>query len=141
MITINYFITNYNMKVKNSSLQDNELIEFKFKTIENILHPIKYISFNKKQEIAKKIIKSIAVRDENRKIIYNSCDKYYRSITTLLSEYTDLKIEDDSFDLLLKNDILPYIVSYIGKDYEVALGVIDMYMDDILSERIQLESL
>ncbi len=141
MISTQSFITQYELKTKDIDISNEDGMKKIFLVIDNIIHPKKYISFNRKQEIVKKFLKDILYKDNNGNLIYNSCEKYYKSITTLLSEYTELKIEDNTFDLLSSHKILPYIIAMLGSEYDIYLGIIDMYMDDIKDRRINIESL
>ena len=73
----------------------------------------------------------------DNKILYNSCDKYVLFINTLLSIYTDLDIDENSYDILCSNNMLNYTIGALGSEYDVCLGIMEMYMDDIEHERIE----
>lgn len=123
----------YNIKTKNKiELQDEE----KIKIIQDLIHPKKYINFKNKQDIILDILSKVVHISDN-KILYNSCDKYVLFINTLLSIYTDLDIDENSYDILCSNNMLNYTIGALGSEYDVCLGIMEMYMDDIEHERIE----
>jgi len=127
----------YNQKVKNKpDLSDEE----KIKIIKDLIHPKKYITFKKKQEIILDVLyKVVKVSDGN--ILYNSCDKYVSFINIMLSTYTDLNINETSYDILCSNDILNYTLGSLGSEYDICLGIMEMYIDDLEHNRIEWKRL
>lgn len=131
------FVNVYKVKTKNKpDLKDEERI----KIVSDIIHPLKYISFKHKQELILDVLIN-TIKIENDKLFYNSCDKYYKFITTLLSRYTDLRDCEENYDILCSNDVLNYTIGALGTEYEICLGIMNMYMDDLEHGRIKLEKL
>jgi hypothetical protein len=124
----------YNQKIKNKpDLSDEERI----KIIKDLIHPKKYISFKKKQEIILDVLRNV-VSISNNKIFYNSCNKYISFINTILSIYTDLNIDETSYDILCSNNLLNYTIGSLASEYDICLGIMEMYMDDLEHNRIEL---
>ena len=127
-------ISIYNQKTKNKpDLSDEERI----KIIKDLIHPKKYMSFKRKQEVILDVLKSVVIISDN-KIFYNSCNKYISFINTILSVYTDLNIDETSYDILCSNNILNYTIGSLGSEYDICLGIMEMYMDDLEHNRIEL---
>lgn len=124
----------YNIKTKNKSeLKDEE----KIKIIQDLIHPKKYINFKSKQDLILEILSQVIRISDDDKILYNSCEKYVLFINTLLSVYTDLDIDENSYDILCSNNILNYTIGALGSEYDVCLGIMEMYIDDIEHKRIE----
>lgn len=125
----------YNLKTKN---KDNISDEDKIKIIKDLIHPKKYLSFKKKQDLILDILNKVVTITDDGRLLYNSCEKYVLFITTLLSVYTDLSIDEKSYDELCSNNILNYTIGSLGSEYDICLGVMEMYMDDLNHNRIKL---
>lgn len=128
------FVNIYNLKTKNKAeLTDEERINI----ISNLIHPKKYISIQNKQDLVLDILKRIIQITDDGKLLYNSCEKYVLFITTLLSTYTDLSIDETSYDILCSNNLLNYTIASLGSEYDICLGIMEMYMDDLEHGRIE----
>lgn len=137
-MTCSYLANVYNIKTKDvKDLADEKRIEI----IQNLIHPKKYISFKKKQDMILDILNRVVCVNENGDLLYNSCEKYVLFITTLLSVYTDLDIDENSYDILCSNNLLNYTIGALGSEYDICLGIMEMYMDDLGHKRIKLERL
>lgn len=125
----------YKVKTKNKpDLGDEDRIRI----IRDIIHPKNYISFQKKQDLILDILNKVVTISEDGELIYNSCKKYVVFITTLLSIYTQLNIDENSYDVLCSNNLLNYTIGALGSEYDICLGIMEMYMDDLENGRISL---
>lgn len=129
------FTMQYNAKTKDKDLNDYEKISI----IKKMLNVKKYMSVRKKEDMIKKIIKTFITYDG--KLRYSSFEKDLNTIICLIKEYTDLNIDENGYDLLCKEDLLEYVIGSFGKEYEICLGIMNTYMQDIELERIKLEDL
>lgn len=125
----------YKLKTKN---KDNMSDDDKIKIIRDLIHPQKYLSFKKKQDLILDVLNKVVNISDGGQLLYNSCDKYVLFITTLLSVYTDLDIDEKSYDELCSNYILNYTIGSLGSEYDICLGIMEMYMDDLEHKRIKL---
>jgi len=137
-MTCSYLANIYNIKTKDvKDLTDEKRIEI----IKNLIHLKKYISFKKKQDMILDILNKVVHISESGDLLYNSCEKYVLFITTLLSVYTDLDVDENSYDILCSNNLLNYTIGALGSEYDICLGIMEMYMDDLEHKRIKLERL
>jgi hypothetical protein len=125
----------YNLKTKN---KDNISDDDRIKIIRDLIHPKKYLSFQKKQDLVLDILNKVVDISDDGQLLYNSCEKYVLFITTLLSIYTDLDIDEKSYDVLCSNYILNYTMASLGSEYDICLGIMEMYIDDLEHNRIKL---
>lgn len=131
-------VTNYKNKIKN---KENLSIEESIEIIKKIVKPKKYISFKEKQKIIIQILKKIITYDDFDNLLYNSCEKYATFIADLLSVYTDLRVDEHSYDILCSNNLLNIVIGSLGSEYDICLGIMEMYMDDLEHKRIDLRKM
>lgn len=130
--------TNYSNKIKN---KDNISTEESIEIIKKLIHPKKYISFDEKQKIIISVLKKVISYSEEGALLYNSCDKYIKFITTLLSVYTDLRIDEYSYDILCSKGLLNIVIGALGTEYDICLGIMEMYIEDLEYKRIDLRKM
>ena len=130
--------TNYKSKTKN---KENLSIEENIDIVKKLIHPKKYISFREKQKFIVNILKKIISYSEDGLLLYNSCDKYVTFINELLSVYTDLRIDEYSYDILCSNELLNIVIGSLGTEYDVCLGIMEMYLEDLEHKRIDLRKM
>lgn len=128
------FIMQYNAKIKGKVLSDDEDL----KLISNMIHPKEYLGFSKKKSIAKNIIKKTVSQDENLNIKYDGCDKYLHTIITLINEYTDLNIDEKGYDQICAHKLLNKIIATFGEEYEVVIGILNVYMEELELKHIDI---
>lgn len=138
MIDVSTFVGLYNSKIKN---KENITDEEKIDIVSSLIHPLKYISFEKKKEFIKSLIKQLVSKADDGEYKYSSADKYYSITTLLLDKYTDLSIDERSYDLLCMSGTLDYIIASFGREYEMCCGLLDMYIQDLELHRLELEDL
>ena len=131
---ITQFIMQYNAKIKGKSLNEEEDL----KIISNMIHPKKYLSFSKKKNIVQDIIKNTIIQDDNLNIMYDGCEKYLYTIITLINEYTDLNIDEKGYDQICANRLLHKIIASFGEEYDVVIGMIDIYMEELELKHIDI---
>ena len=131
-------VTNYRSKTKN---KENLSIEENIDIVKKLIHPKKYISFREKQKFIVSILKKIISYSEDGLLLYNSCDKYVTFINELLSVYTDLRIDEYSYDILCSNELLNIVIGSLGTEYDVCLGIMEMYLEDLEHKRIDLRKM
>ena len=133
------FVMQFNAKIKGKELTNIEKIEI----ITKMLNTQSYISIREKSKLIKDIISNTVTYNRMMdKLEYNSFEKDLTTIITLIKNYTDLKnFDEKGYDLLCSNNLLEYVIGTFSKEYEICLGVMSTYMQDIESKRISLEDL
>lgn len=131
-------VTNYRSKTKN---KENLSIEESIDIVKKLIRPKKYISFREKQKFIVSILKKIISYSDDGLLLYNSCDKYVTFINELLSVYTDLRIDEYSYDILCSNELLNIVIGSLGTEYDVCLGIMEMYLEDLEHKRIDLRKM
>ena len=131
-------VTNYKSKIKN---KENITVEESIEIVKKLIHPKKYISFKEKQKIIISILKKIIFYSEENYLIYNSCEKYVVFINNIISVYTDLRIDEYSYDILCSNGLLNIVIGSLGTEYDVCLGIMEMYITDLEQKRLDLRKM
>lgn len=124
-------------KTKIKELKENEIISI----VSNIIHPKKYIKIRDKQKIVEDIILKTVSQGEHLELYYNSFDKYLLTMITLINTYTDLNIDENGYDVLCGNGVLEYVLSSFSKEYEVFMGIMNLYMESLTNHSILLSEL
>lgn len=130
--------TNYNSKIRN---KENISMEESIEIVKKLINPKKYISFNEKQKIIISILKKVISYSEEDLLLYNNCDKYLKFVTTILSVYTDLRIDEYSYDILCSKGLLNIVIGSLGSEYDICLGIMEMYIEDLEHKRIDLRKM
>ena len=60
---------------------------------------------------------------------------------TLINTYTDLNIDENGYDVLCGNGVLEYVLSSFSKEYEVFMGIMNLYMESLTNHSILLSEL
>lgn len=128
-------VTNYQSKIKN---KDDLTIDDCIETMKKIIRPKNYLSFTEKENLVLSILKKIISYSDEGKIQYNSCKKYITFILDMLSVYTNLRIDKYSYDILCSNNLLNIVIGSLGSEYDICLGIMEMYIDDLEHNRIDL---
>lgn len=131
---VTQFVMQYKARVKNKELSQEEDI----KLISDMLHTKKYIGISKKKSIVQNIIKSTVTQDDYLDIKYDGCDKYLYTIITLINEYTDLNIDEKGYDQICSNELLNKVVATFGVEYEIIMGIMNEYMEQLVLKQIDI---
>lgn len=131
-------VANYRSRTKNKpDLKFEEKVEI----IKKLIHPKQYINFKEKQNFIIEMLKKIITYSDTEKLQYCSCEKYVIFIKNMLSIYTDLRIDEYSYDILCSNELLDIIVASLGTEYNICLGIMEMYIEDLEHKRIDLRKM
>ena len=128
------FIMQYKSKTKGKQLSEDEDL----KLISDMIQPKEYLGFSNKKDIAKNIIKKTITQDEHLNIKYDGCDKYLHTVITLIKEYTNLNIDEKGYDLICANRLLNKIIATFGEEYEVIIGILNIYMEELELKHIDI---
>lgn len=127
------FVNQFNLRTKGKELSQEEQL----KLISNLIHPKKYIGIMEKEKFVISILKETIKITPNGFLI-NSFTKYLLFLTKIITLYTDLVVDIDGYDLLCNYDLLDKVLATFGKEYEVCLGIMNTYLDDINSQKIDI---
>lgn len=128
------FIMQYKAKTKGKELTKEEELAL----ISNMIHPKSYIPISKKKEIVKDIIKQTVIQDDNLNIKYDGCDKYLITMMRFINEYTDLHVDEKGYDQICAERLLNKIIATFGEEYDVILGIMNVYMEDLEFKHIDI---
>ena len=131
---VTQFVMQYNAKTRDKNLTENEQIDI----IEHMSRPKSYISLSKKKEIVKSIIKNTIKQDDDLNINYDGCDKYLLTVIRLINEYTDLNIDEKGYDQICANGLLNLVIGSFGKEYEIIMGIMNLYMEQLTLKQIDI---
>lgn len=132
---VTQFIMQYKAKTKNKEMHEDEVLRL----ISDMIRPKKYIKFSRKKQIAQNIIKNTVVQDENLNITYDGCDKYLHTVITLINEYTDLNIDEKGYDQICADRLLNKIIATFIEEYEVMIGILNIYMEQLELKHINIK--
>lgn len=111
----------YNARAKHiQNLTNEKIVEI----LVDLIKPIKYISYDKKIEIAKMTIKQEKTQE------FPTPFYYRRFIINLISAYTNIEMDIEGFDILSENKMIDIILSLFEQDYKVCNTIFQMCLDD-----------
>lgn len=128
------FIMQYEAKVKGKNLSIEEDIAL----ISSMIKTKKYINISKKKKIIQDIIKNTIMQDDNLNITYDGCDKYLYTMIKLISEYTDLNMNEQGYDLLCSHGLLSKVMNTFAIEYDIVIGIMDIYMDELTLKQLNI---
>lgn len=102
-----------------------------------------YIPYLYKITVANQIVTNSSV-DEDGKYQINSPIRYMLFCQQLLIAYTDIEQSNESplndYDLLEQEGVFEKLISFIGRDYDRFMTVLNMTMDDYIANNRDLAS-
>jgi hypothetical protein len=108
-----------------------------------------YIPFAEKRELCEKVLNICNQRDENSGLIkVDSVSRYIVFTISIISKYTNLEFssgEDDidsldEYDMLCQAGLFNPILDAIGSEYVACNNILNMMMEDIISNNNTLEN-
>ena len=131
-------------KVVNSQIKPNAVGEYIKKTLE-----VKdYVPFAEKRELCVQVLNACNTKDDSGLIKVDSVSRYIIFTLSIISKYTNLEFssgEDeidslDEYDMLCQADLLNPILDVIGAEYTTCNNMLNMMMDDIVSNNNTIEN-
>ena len=131
-------------KVVNSQIKPNAVGEYIKKTLE-----VKdYVPFAEKRELCVQVLNACNTKDDSGLIKVDSVSRYIIFTLSIISKYTNLEFssgEDeidslDEYDMLCQAVLLNPILDVIGAEYTTCTNMLNMMMDDIVSNNNTIEN-
>lgn len=101
-----------------------------------------YLPFSQKDALVRDVLKStFEYRDENGGLKSFSAVRSKVFTEQMLSAYTNIEVDDQTYDSLAEVGILLPILRLIGDEYEMCSKMLGAYLDDIINGFVILEDL
>ena len=121
-------------------------IEERVEWIKKELGLTPYLPFAEKRELCKKVI-DVCCTKENGLVKVDSVTRYILFTVSVISKYTELEFnadEDydslDEYDMLCESRLLNPILELIGDEYATCNNMLNMMMEDIISNNNTVEA-
>ncbi len=115
------FITLYNSRVKNKSLDKDIIVQ----TITDLIKPVDYIPYDDKI----KLVVTTITQSYNSE--YPTAILHRNFIINMISAYTNLEMDNDGFDLLSKTKMIDLILSLFQSEFTICDSILNMCLNDI----------
>lgn len=130
-------------KITNTKIAPDAVSEYLKKELE-----VKnYMSFIEKRELCERVLNACNVKDENGLIKVDSVSRYIIFTLSVISKYTNLEFSSgeefdslDEYDMLCQANLLNPILDVIGAEYTTCNNMLNMMMDDIVSNNNTVEN-
>jgi hypothetical protein len=108
-----------------------------------------YVPFAEKRELCERVLNACNTRKDNGLIEVDSVSRYIVFTISIISKYTNLEFSSgkdtefdslDEYDMLCQNGLLNPILDVIGGEYATCNNILNMMMDDIVSNNNTIEN-
>lgn len=139
------FIKTYKSdKVMNTPIKQNAVGEY----IKERLEIKDYVSFAEKRELCEKVLNACNTKNDSGLVEVDSVSRYILFTLAIISKYTNLEFSSgntevdslDEYDMLCQNGLLNPILDVIGGEYVTCNNILNMMMEDILSNNNTIEN-
>lgn len=101
----------------------------------------RYLPFAEKDELVKSVIKQTFERREEGGLKSFSAVRSKVFTEAILSAYTNIEVDNTTYDALAEVGLLLPILRLIGDEYEMCSKMLGAYLDDIINGFVILEDL
>lgn len=140
------FIEKYkNDKIMNTKIAPNAVSEYLKKELE-----IKdYVPFAEKRELCERVLNVCNKKNDNGLVEIDSITRYIIFTISIITKYTNLEFSSgrdtkfdslDEYDMLCQNCLLNPILGIIGEEYTACNNMLNMMMEDIISNNNTIEN-
>ena len=130
-------------KIANNRLNEHAVSEY----IKKELEVKDYMPFIEKRELCERVLNACNVKDENGLIKVDGVSRYIIFTLSVISKYTNLEFSSgeefdalDEYDMLCQANLLNPILDVIGAEYTTCNNMLNMMMDDIVSNNNTVEN-
>ena len=144
-MTILEFVEKFkNDKVTNSKVAPNAVSDY----LKRELEVKDYVPFAEKRELCERVLNASNTRNDSGLVEVDSVTRYIVFTISIISNYTNLEFssgEDtefdslDEYDMLCQNGLLNPILGVIGEEYAACNNILNMMMEDIISNNNTVE--
>ena len=108
-----------------------------------------YIPFAEKRELCEKVLNACNTKNDSGLIEVDSVTRYIIFTISIISKYSNLEFssgEDvefdslDEYDMLCQSGLLNLILGVIGEEYAACNNMLNMMMDDVISNNNTVEN-
>ncbi len=142
---ISEFVKNFiDKKVMNTAINQNAVSDYLKKELE-----IKdYVPFAEKRDLCARVLEVCNTKDDSGLVKVDSVSRYILFTIAIISKYTNLEFSSgeeeidslDEYDMLCQNNLLNPILDIIGGEYVTCNNMLNMMMDDIVSNNNTVEN-
>ena len=142
-------VTEFIENLKNAKVENTKMVpDAVEKYIKKELEVKDYVPFAEKRELCASVLNACNTKDNSGLVKVDSVSRYIIFTISIISKYTNLEFssgEDgidslDEYDMLCKNSLLNSILDVIGAEYATCNNMLNMMMDDIVSNNNTVES-
>lgn len=131
-------------KVINTQIKPDAVSEY----IKEKLEIKDYVPFAEKRELCERVLNACNTKEDSGLVKVDSVSRYIVFTISIISKYTNLEFssgEDefdslDEYDILCQNELLNSILDVIGGEYITCNNILNMMMDDIVSNNNTIEN-
>lgn len=142
---ISEFVKNFiDKKVMNTAINQNAVSDYLKKELE-----VKdYVPFAEKRDFCARVLEVCNTKDDSGLVKVDSISRYILFTIAIISKYTNLEFSSgeeeidslDEYDMLCQNNLLNPILDIIGGEYVTCNNMLNMMMDDIVSNNNTVEN-
>ena len=142
---ISEFVKNFiDKKVMNTTINQNAVSDYLKKELE-----VKdYVPFAEKRDLCARVLEVCNTKDDSGLVKVDSISRYILFTIAVISKYTNLEFSSgeeeidslDEYDMLCQNNLLNPILDIIGGEYVTCNNMLNMMMDDIVSNNNTVEN-
>lgn len=142
---ISEFVKNFiDKKVMNTAINQNAVSDYLKKELE-----VKdYVPFAEKRDLCARVLEVCNTKDDSGLVKVDSISRYILFTIAIISKYTNLEFSSgeeeidslDEYDMLCQNNLLNPILDIIGGEYVTCNNMLNMMMDDIVSNNNTVEN-
>lgn len=142
---VSEFVKNFiDKKVMNTAINQNAVSDYLKKELE-----VKdYVPFAEKRDLCARVLEACNTKDDSGLVKVDSISRYILFTIAIISKYTNLEFSSDEeeidpldeYDMLCQNNLLNPILDIIGGEYVTCNNMLNMMMDDIVSNNNTVEN-
>lgn len=125
-MTTDYLVGLIKQKQSKCAMTDDDILDTLRKTIKITL----YIPYFQKVQTIKQIVRQSCIGDDDALYLDNTILQY-NFVSKMLEMYTDIDVQDDTFDKLTKSAILKYILGLFADEYQLCESILDIVLCDL----------
>lgn len=142
---ISEFVKNFiDKKVMNTAINQNAVSDYLKKELEIE----DYVPFAEKRDLCARVLEACNTKDDSGLVKVDSISRYILFTIAIISKYTNLEFSSDEeeidpldeYDMLCQNNLLNPILDIIGGEYVTCNNMLNMMMDDIVSNNNTVEN-
>ena len=131
-------------KIQNTKLNEHAVSDY----LREKLEVKTYLPFAEKRDLCERVLNACNTVDDSGLVKVDSVSRYIVFTISIISQYTNIEFssgdEDidslDEYDMLCESRLLNPILEVIGEEYATCNNMLNMMMDDIISNNNTIEN-